>query len=476
MSFSDSLRVIGEIERSFDVNTLCYEGVCVWPIIRNEIAACPELSDFDKTIRDPRNGKYDLWTILPDPAQLDSLKQYSGVEYLFYTRAEEHHTRMQGRYYGFVDPYLEIVKDRHSVLKMELNSGHVPGTSPRYYPTVFLKNTMARMVCPVANNDINHFQTVRQLVRSMCPLDLDEGIIIETVNQTEQYRVFFLDVLRRIQPRVVLMVCYYTNPPAMGLIRACRDMGIPTVELKHGFAPDSPYYDHWTRIPDNGYEYLPDLFYVWSEQFRQGVESKRPQGCAHHRAIVGPNEWMRKVLQDPLPPIDGVDYPFLEDLKKRKKVILITLGFPTDVMPVHLLEAMQKAPQDWLWLVRRHPRHKRKKDNFIESLSSYGISNVELQKSTDHPLFLLLTRSHYHLTRYSSSCLEAMLYGISSTLYYPSGYDCFRDYVDQGYLNYEPIVVRQSSSVAADGVRHGQCFASKPDFFCDGSADWTGGL
>ncbi|NLH15244.1 MAG: tetratricopeptide repeat protein [Phycisphaerae bacterium] len=435
MSYWDSLRVMGELERQFDVNSLRFDGVCVWPIIRNALAASLE-NENNKTFREPRNGKFNLWNLLPDPAQLELFKQHAGIEYLFYSRAEEYRTRIQGRYYGFVDPYLEIVKDSHRVLKIELNSGLVQTTLPRYYPTVFLKPMTIRIPCPVGTNDIEHFQDLRQKVLSLCPIDLDEGVILEMIHNTEQFRLLFLDVLQRIRPRVVVMMCYYTNPPAMGLIRACRDLGITTVELKHGI-PNASFYEYWAHIPEDGYEYLPDWFYVWSDEFRRAIETIQPSGCRHHRALVGPNEWIRKVLQDPIPMIDGVDPAFLTDLERRTKVILITLDYPTDGIPSHVLEAMRSAPKEWIWLLRCHPRYKHDKGGFIDILSRSGISNYEIDKTTSHPLFMLLQRSHCHLTSCSSICLEAMLFGVPSLVYSPAGFEYFRDYIDQGYLAYE---------------------------------------
>ena len=206
MSFTDSLRVIGELERQFDVNALRFDGICVWPIIRNALTASLE-NEKNKTFREPRNGKYDLWTRVPDPAQLESFESYSGVEYLFWTRPSEYKAKIQGRYYGFSDSYLEIVKESHRALKIELNSGQVQGTSPRYYPTVFLKHQSSRLPCPVGTNDIENFQDLRQRVLSLCPIDLDEGVVLEIIHNTEQYRLLFLDVLRRIRPKVVSMVC-----------------------------------------------------------------------------------------------------------------------------------------------------------------------------------------------------------------------------------------------------------------------------
>ncbi len=437
MSFLDSLGIIGELERQFDVNAVQYEGTCVWPVIRNALAATLE-NPHNPTFRTVRNGQYNLWSYVPDPVQLRSLEKHRGVDFLFWTRWNEYRTKIRGLYYGLSDPYLETVKDEHRTLKIELDSGRVQATSPRYYPTEIIKLTQARIPCPVGHGEIHHFQSLRQQVLSQCSIDMDEGIILEILHNTEQYRMLFLDLLFHIQPRVVSLVCYYTCPMAMGLIRACRDLGIATVELQHGIVPQSPYYERWTRIPDGGYEYLPDWFYVWGDLFRDAILALRPNGCRHHRPIVGPHEMMRKSLQEPGSGEDRLDPSFGSELGRRNKTILVTLEYPADGIPAHVLEAMRIGPRDWLWLLRCHPRFRDQKQPFLDLLSRSGIENYEIEKATDQPLFELLKSVHAHLTSFSSVCIESLRFGVPSLLYGSTGFEIFGEYIRKGFLGYEP--------------------------------------
>lgn len=437
MSFTDALRVIADLECQWDVNAVRYDGVAVWPIIRNALTASLE-NPHNPTFRQSRNGQYNLWSYLPDSAQLKSLEAYGGVDFLFWTRWNEYRRQIHGRYYGLSDSYLEMVKDSHRVLKIELDSGLIKTTSPRFYPMEIIRYQQSRIPCPVGRDDIQNFQALRQRVLSLCSIDMDEGVILEILHNTEQYHLFFLDVLQRIGPRIVSLICYYTCPIAMGLIRACRDLGIPTVELQHGIVPQSPYYERWTRIPEGGYEYLPDYFYVWGDLFRDAIAAFRPAGCRHHLPVVGSHEDMRKALQEPGTPREGLDPGFLSELKRPGKKILVTLEYPADGIPSHLVDAMRTSPRDWLWLLRCHPRFRDQKQPFIDLLSRNGIDHYEIERATDQPLFALLKSVHAHLTSFSSVCIEALRVGVPSLLYSPVGYEYFKEYVQKGFLGYEP--------------------------------------
>ncbi|MHC4104771.1 MAG: tetratricopeptide repeat protein, partial [Planctomycetota bacterium] len=287
---------------------------------------------------------------------------------------------------------------------------------------------------PFADDTITNFSRLREFARSLCGVELHEAEIIHTVNKIEQYRYYFLDFLRQIQPNAVLLVCWYGDIE-MGLIWACRDLGITSVDLQHGLNLNNPKNEGWSRTPVDGYELLPDIFHVWGKAFKDSADKKRPADCCHHLTIVGGNAWMRKVTQA-APAVEGVNEDFFEYLKQKEKVILVTLQRPGP-LPSHLLEAMKSLPDDWLWLVRCHPRYgKGEMDNVTEHLRSHGIFNFDVESATKQPLFLLLKYSHHHLTAYSTTSFEALLYGIPTTLFSSDGYYYFKEYIDAGFFNY----------------------------------------
>ena len=438
MSGLDSIKIICEVEKNFDVNSLYYRNLRVWPIIRGMLRTQLDCPCFGPTEKISADENY-CGCIFPDRQQLADLACHKSVDYMFISRPEEYITSITSRYYNiWLDPYIEIVKDRYSFLKAELFGEAAKATLPRYIPTLFLRTSHTRFFYLSRKGDITNFDRLHKFIRSICDIDLDEKAIIKTANIIEQYRLYFLELLSEIQPKAVLLVCYYGGP-AMGLIWACRELNITSVDIQHGHQANHMLYQRWSRIPADGYELLPDIFHVWSRPFKDGIEKYQPAGCSRHRAIVGNNAWICK-LNEEEPAVDGmesVDENFLEYLKQKKKVILVTLG-PIHGTPAHLLEAMRHSPGHWLWLMRCHPNYKHEMPPVVETLRSHGICNYEIRNSTAYPLFLLLKYSHHHLTDISSSCLESLVYGVPTTFYCSQAYDYFKEYIDRGFFNYVP--------------------------------------
>ena len=435
MSVKD-IEIISEIEKNFDVNSLCYKNLCVWPWIRLMIIRHLRHQDvkINANTQKEIDGHY-CNCILPFRQQFAAMAQYKDIDYLFFSHHAYHDVRMEGKYYApLTDPYIELIKDKHTFLKVESSTRFVESTSPRYIPTVFLKTASRRFDYPFAEDTITNFSRLREFARSLCGVELYEAEIIHTVNKIEQYRFYFLDLLRQIRPRVVLLVCWYGDI-VMGLIWACKDLGITSVDLQHGLNLNNPKNEGWSRTPADGYELLPDIFHVWGKAFKDSADKKRPPGCCHHLAMVGGNAWMRKVIQT-APAVDGVNEDFFEYLKQKEKVILVTLQRPKP-LPSYLLEAMKCLPSNWLWLVRCHPQYgKDEMDNIAEGLRSYGIRNFDVEIATKEPLFLLLKHAHHHLTAYSTTSFEALLYGIPTTFFSSDGHYYFKEYVDAGFFNY----------------------------------------
>ncbi|MHC4242030.1 MAG: glycosyltransferase family protein [Planctomycetota bacterium] len=444
MNFStlQSMKVIEEVEKNFDVNSLFYKNLRVWPLIRAVLEGLPqrlEHPEFYDACEESR-PKDRCSIILPDQQQLADLAQYRDVDYMFISRIGEHQTKtIESKFYNpWIDPYIEIVKDRHSFLKIELPAGPVETTSPRYIPTVLMRTLSNQFYFPVNSGDITGFDRLREYVLSLCEVDLETeaAAIIRSANSLEQFKLYFLDLLSQIRPKAVVFVCYYGDVQ-MGLSWACRELNITSVDLQHGYRANNLYYERWSRIPAEGYELLPDIFYVWSKVFKERIERTYTDGFRQPQVIVGNNGWMSKVIQDE-PLIDDIDEGYFDYLKSWKKVMLVTFG-AWATMPEHLLEAMRRLPDDWLWLIRFHPDFKDKMQEIREFLHSLGIDNVEIENATEYPLFLLLKYSHHHLTAFSTSCLEAMLYGVPTTFFLPIAYDRFKEHIDMGFFNYEPL-------------------------------------
>jgi hypothetical protein len=432
-------QIIEHIENNFDVNSVCYRGLCVWPLIRMELIQQLAVRDRDRFYKLAGYTKGQCHYVLPVLEQFAELKRYRGVDFMFFSQSAEHVTKINHQFYSvYTDPYIEIARDKHSFVKVEMVC-RIKETSPRYIPTVFLKFSKARYDYEFSNNSITNFARLHEIILSISEVDIDEDKIAYRFNYVQQYKQYFLELLSHVQPRTVVLECYYSMVQ-MGLIWACRELNITSVELQHGNSQGCPYYKNWSRVPSNGYEFLPDIFYVWGRTFWDDIAKVQPAGCTSHRPIIGNNLWLSMVSQKKWldKDFDGVDENFLESLKQKEKVILVPLAARTTSLSAHLLEAMKRLPEEWLWLIRHHPMRRGDYGQIGEHLRSNGIYNYEFENASRHPLYLLLQYCDHLVTAVSSSCLEGLLYGVPTTFVAPFAYDHFKEHIEMGFFNYVP--------------------------------------
>ena len=108
----------------------------------------------------------------------------------------------------------------------------------------------------------------------------------------------------------------------------------------------------------------------------------------------------------------------------RKKVLmsLQPLDAPlTDLM----LSTMAQAPRDWVWLIRTHPRQKHDKAEILTLLDDRNISHLNLETVSDLPLYAVLEFADHHVTRYSSTAVDALDFGLTTTLFEGPGREVY---------------------------------------------------
>ncbi|MBU2548173.1 MAG: hypothetical protein KKB20_07190 [Proteobacteria bacterium] len=438
MNSQASTELIVEIERCFDVNQVRYRDLTVWPLVRNAIRwqlLYPEqnhtrLGGPPRPV--PRFGV---------PAmQIRALKQLRDTDFVFYTIAQNNTDRIQGRFYDrYTDPMIDLVRDRHGFLKIEMDTPPGRKKMPRYEPTLLIGPPQAAPPRPGPSRPgrIEGFGDLARTVEAVTGMvRLDEALFLQQARLVEEYRDFFLALLDCIGPKAVFFPWYY-NPPAMGLTWACRDLGAVSVEVQHG--KQGRYhgmYTHWTRIPENGYPLVPDLFWNWGRDSRANIERHRHPGVRHHRPIVGGNRWLGLWVEDGGFPGSPEERAFIDSLQEHAKVVLVTLQRLPDPIPRPLIQAVLDSPSDWFWLFRLHPLQTGQEPAFMAMMRKYGVSGFEMHMATRCPLYMLFRHTDHHVTGYSSTCFEAKAFGVPTTLIHPEALASYREYIGQGLFEY----------------------------------------
>ncbi len=435
------LETIAAIEQSFDVNSVQYNGLSIWPLVRWKIY---DQMRYPTSMMIPRSNTQvnrEIPILGARQKQIQFWRKHKNTDILFLSRINEHCEKIQGKFYNpWIDSLIDLAQKHHSFLKIEhLDESRTLETFPRFEQTVFFHPECRGYEILAGTESIKGFSDLQIIVFDSTMVWLHELFFVEQVRLLEAWQAFFTEILSEVQPKAVFIICYYYII-AMALVRACKKLNITTVDVQHGcYEKYHGLYTHWTKVPAQGYDLLPDYFWCWSRPFQNGVEKWYAPDYQHHKVIVGGYPRLIKWIEGDLDISDKNTEKFYNRLKQNNKVILVTLdGKEGHEEPQHLLDAMSQSPDDWLWLIRLHPekRSQDEKDRIINIIRQHGIQNYEIEYATLCPLYGLLKRCDHHVTGCSSTFYEALAFGVPTTMTLPQSLLFYEDHLKDGILSY----------------------------------------
>ena len=109
-------------------------------------------------------------------------------------------------------------------------------------------------------------------------------------------------------------------------------------------------------------------------------------------------------------------------------------------LPDWFIHAVKHSPDHWEWWFRLHPqmykgRYDDEAQNLISILQqSQLLDKVEIDRSTQLPLYALLRHCDVHVTGHSSSVIEADQFGIPSIVTHINGAHYYQDQINHGLI------------------------------------------
>ncbi|MBA2506464.1 MAG: hypothetical protein H0V29_11055, partial [Thermoleophilaceae bacterium] len=215
----------------------------------------------------------------------------------------------------------------------------------------------------------------------------------------------------------------------------------PSVEIQHGSQGRLHWaYSSWLRIPTEGYEVLPDVFWAWSEA--DAAEIDRWAGATSaHRALAAGNPWFVKSLE-----LAGA-----EQASPAAPAVLVTLqtGLSGEAALEPILRSAAESPASWAWTARLHPTMRADEADAVRALLARRAPQVALHTPESESIFADLARSSVHVTISSSTVLEAAAMGVRSVLLDPAAEGWFPDLAARGMCTSATEAGAMSAAIAA---------------------------
>ena len=456
MKIDDIMNLINELEKKFPVERWVIDSVHVWPLIRfhfffgffdyhfcgKTVLPLPMGTSFKgDTIRSEIvfGILQSIWgfacsQIIDSKKSLRANKQFDVLllNYNIYM------TLVNGAWYSrLCDPFVDYLSKKGMSCLM-LTAGY-EYSIPRLTKSMFIQPylTLFRIIGMLNRNSeyekLEQFMELENYVKKSGLFSESLSLIKpvrQRIKQIIAIEKYFKQILMKTRPKAVFVTCCYSTE-SMALILACHRLGIPSIDIQHGFQGDLHIaYGQWNCLPEKGYELLPTIFWCWSELEASTIKKWNKCNASVHQPVVGGNLFLQRWITNDDDIVKTYD-KIMSDLKSKTKdciYILYTLNCNTKNELQDMVDIIKgvnnSGLRSYFW-VRLHPITISHKEEVRSILKENRINNFELDNATGLPLYAILRHMDIHITELSSVVIEAESFHVPSIVVREVGIENF---------------------------------------------------
>lgn len=460
MKQSEIINIINKIENEFPVDKWVIDKIHIWPLIRNELGSklfylgVNKPKDIGKLKRRIarlihifRNFLKYAYAYTTDFRHNDTID--SPVDIIFLTNSE-YRTLLKGLYYDrLCEPFIDTFQDIDmKTLSFEYAYDIIRYKIPRSKPSVFIqsridyletKNRLFKKKPNIENERLDGFYGFIKFLESK-----NYGIIIPNI-QDLRYQVgvilgiseYFKNIFNKIKPSIAF-VPNYSSSIGFAFNLACRQIGIPSVDIQHGLAGEyHSYYGRWNKIPEDGFEVLPSVFWCWGQEDANAILKWNKNVSNFHRPFVGGNLWLNLWRNQNNDTVKYYDNQIIQIKAKSNKSVFILYGFNKIYgIPEWIIDAMRTSSDFFHWWIRIHYGQLNERETVRNLLKKHNINNFDLDLATDLPLPALLRHTDLHITNCSATIIDAEYFSVPSIFTDENGIEFIEKEIASGMAVY----------------------------------------
>lgn len=451
-----------DFEQNGRLKELNFNGINVWPLIRSElqfkiikgdeyIVQQEELTWPSKNVISSFKAKLKLRSLYKQIKHQIDQKSFQNIDVLFYSDDNLYYTDLiHGKHYHrHIDPFLE----EYSKLDYKATKFH-------FLTNEELSNKYHSSDVFEINKEVNEFiwyntflnysdQNYTSLIEICKEFEINSNSVITRLHKVLSLKKIAKYILKIYSPKSVGLTCFYCEG-SYAFSLASKELGIHSFDIQHGKQGESHFcYTHYTLQPKEGYHLMPDYFWNWGEDSVKNINKKFEPEESPFSCIVGGNLWMYKWKNTSFYQLDKEEDEFVNKLKTFNKRVLVTTQ-PVGNEPIpDFVKQLIKMRTDVFWGIRLHPAQK----GLINELKSEYASfqNVEVELSTNMPLYLVLKEFDSLLTKWSSVGLEALFFDLKTILLDEYGVKSFQKYVEDGLM--DVALTSQELELSIDSIQ-----------------------
>uniref|UniRef100_UPI004048F0F7 hypothetical protein n=1 Tax=Flavobacterium sp. TaxID=239 RepID=UPI004048F0F7 len=439
-----------KIEHDFPVNNWKVDDVHLWPILRIRLFfyLIDKIENQQKTNNSTSSIKIKKAFIQKVKAKL---KSYFYVWYYFYWKlklpkkeyifvgSDSHRVNYRNKRFN---RYFDILIEKENIVSQSLYFEYASDLKNQYNEELIYKfskalkgflNFKKRIKCKNKSfsgySNFLSFLNKNEIFNDFVIKNKELQLITWYENQFGLKIKFFKKVVKKIAPKKIAVLCYYSED-IYALIAAANQLSIQTIEMQHG--PQTSIhlsYGSWSCVPNEGYDVLPRKFWCWDNYSKDVLEKWTAKSELYTVEVIG-NPWIEywKNNKKTYFEKDFILYSL------QPKPITLEQLFTPEIIKLIKTTSIK-------WFIRLHPRQLNEMNAIKQLLKKEQLLDlVDIDNATNDALPQLLANAKLHITHSSGSALEASYFGLKTILINEIGIKSFPHLIETNeavYIDYE---------------------------------------